>query len=118
MQRLDKNKNIIIKEIQSLKIYCTNKMDRAMRENGGGAKDADGKTQTISEEDLDILRDIIKKLDYYIDMISTSLSHKISEYLLNCTQSSGTGGDGKSRSLHKGSVSIGGNNLSKSEIDI
>lgn len=118
LQRFDKNKNIIIKEIQSLKIYCTNKMDRAIRENVGVAQDADGKMQTINEEDLDILKDIIKKLDYYIDMIGTSLSHKISDFLTNCNLSSGNGPEGRTRSVHKGSFSKGGHNLSQSDIDV
>ena len=33
INRLEKRKNILIKELQSLKAYCVNKLDRAVQES-------------------------------------------------------------------------------------
>lgn len=71
---MDKNKNIIIKEIQSLKIYCVNKLDRA-------GLDSDGKHNFLKDEDKTKLKEIIEKLESYIEMIATNLSWQITQML-------------------------------------
>ena len=77
---MDKNKNIIIKEIQSLKIYCVNKLDRA-------DKDTEAEKNYLKDEDKTKLNDIISKLESYIDMIATNLSTQITDVLaMNSTK--------------------------------
>lgn len=77
---MDKNKNIIIKEIQSLKIYCVNKLERA-------DKDTEAEKNYLKDEDKTKLNDIISKLESYIDMIATNLSTQITDVLaMNSTK--------------------------------
>ena len=100
-----------------MKIYCINKLDRALKENASRAKrDPAAKFKSISEEGHEKLQDIIKKLDSYIDMISANLSHKIADILASCSFTvSGT--EGRAGSVNKGYVSGGGGNcLARSEI--
>lgn len=74
INRLDKTKNILIKELQSLKCYCVNKLDRA-------AQETEEEKSYLSEEETTKVREIIKKLDSYIDLIGSNLTAQITEQL-------------------------------------
>lgn len=65
LSKLDKTKNILIKELQSLKAYCMDKADRAQQ----------------AGQDSSVIKQTIQILQEYIEQINTHLSYLLQEYL-------------------------------------
>ena len=67
VNKLDKTKNILVKELQSLKAYSMDKADRAQR---GG-----------KPQDIESIKGVITSLQDYIEIINTNLTYFLQEYL-------------------------------------
>ena len=67
VNKLEKTKNIVVKELQSLKAYSMDKADRAQ---------ISGKAA-----DFESIKGVIDNLQRYIEMINTNLTYILQEYL-------------------------------------